>query len=311
LIILQCTQDQYLLQAIEPIYRRINITNLTIDTSDEDRFYPGLSSFVYVPLDPAREIYNNGIQFLYDEDYQQAYDAMIYILSNFFNSSYTRYAHFLLPYITFALNGDLESLWAILDEIEDEFLLRPQMIATINMFDENYIEAFERFQDVIDDPASEIEQLLAELDQSFCYLMLSESGSRSLPTDIANQPKNYDEYFEIQNDIFAKIMNLLENGIEDIVPEILEFSSSNHPNPFNPETTISFTLPNETIASIDIFNIRGQKVRSLMNEFLSSGHHQVIWNGQDDNGRNVSSGVYFYRLNTDNFSHTRRMVLMK
>ena len=84
-----------------------------------------------------------------------------------------------------------------------------------------------------------------------------------------------------------------------------------YPNPFNPQTTISFTLPNETVASLDIFNIRGQKVRSLMNEFLSSGHHQVIWNGQDDNGRNLSSGVYFYRLNTEDFSQTKRVVLMK
>ncbi|MCL2063536.1 MAG: S8 family serine peptidase [Candidatus Cloacimonetes bacterium] len=85
----------------------------------------------------------------------------------------------------------------------------------------------------------------------------------------------------------------------------------NYPNPFNPETNISFSLATDTDVNIAIYNIRGQKVRSLLNDFLERGMHTIIWDGKDDNGRELSSGVYLYRLNTEEFDMTRRMVLLK
>ena len=106
----------------------------------------------------------------------------------------------------------------------------------------------------------------------------------------------------------------IEGLISDFDVEIEPIRSQligNYPNPFNPETTILFSLENEGHVSIDIYNIRGQKVKGLVNENLKSGNHQVIWNGVDDNGRPVSSGVYFYRMNTDAQTSTKRMVLMK
>ena len=85
----------------------------------------------------------------------------------------------------------------------------------------------------------------------------------------------------------------------------------NYPNPFNPETTIDFNVKAESHVSIDIFNIRGQKVRTLVDDFYGAGNHKAIWNGNDDTGRAVSSGIYFYRMNADGVSSTKRMVLMK
>ena len=85
----------------------------------------------------------------------------------------------------------------------------------------------------------------------------------------------------------------------------------NFPNPFNPETTILFSLEKTGIVIFEVFNIRGQKVKTLINESINAGHHQVIWNGTDDFGRNVSSGTYFYRINAGSESLTRRMLLLK
>ncbi|MCL2062827.1 MAG: carboxypeptidase regulatory-like domain-containing protein [Candidatus Cloacimonetes bacterium] len=85
----------------------------------------------------------------------------------------------------------------------------------------------------------------------------------------------------------------------------------NFPNPFNPVTTISFDIREEGHVRIDIFNIRGQRVRTLINEEMTSGKYSLEWNGNDDNGRNVSSGVYFYRMTAVDFNETKRMVLMK
>jgi hypothetical protein len=88
----------------------------------------------------------------------------------------------------------------------------------------------------------------------------------------------------------------------------------NYPNPFNPVTSLQFTVDsagNIQHVTIDIYNIRGQLVRSLVNSEYATGDHTVLWDGTDDNGRGVSSGIYFYRMTTDNYSSTRKMVLMK
>ena len=86
---------------------------------------------------------------------------------------------------------------------------------------------------------------------------------------------------------------------------------SNYPNPFNASTIITFENAVPGIVNVDIFNIRGQKIKTLTNEHYESGRHSVEWEGKDEQGRNVSSGVYFYRMSTEGFSKVRRMVLMK
>jgi hypothetical protein len=85
---------------------------------------------------------------------------------------------------------------------------------------------------------------------------------------------------------------------------------ANFPNPFNPETTISFNLAVASTVSIDIYNIRGQRVRRLLNGSMDSGEHCVVWNGLDDHGRDVGSGVYFYQLSTPSYWSVQRMVIL-
>ena len=85
----------------------------------------------------------------------------------------------------------------------------------------------------------------------------------------------------------------------------------NYPNPFNPVTTISFRLKSSSFVSLNIYNIRGQKIKSVVSEYMKSGEHRFEWNGKDDDGNSVSSGIYLYRLRTDDYSEVKRMVLMK
>ncbi|MBT3756347.1 MAG: T9SS type A sorting domain-containing protein [Candidatus Cloacimonetes bacterium] len=87
----------------------------------------------------------------------------------------------------------------------------------------------------------------------------------------------------------------------------------NYPNPFNPSTTISFDLIEESDSNIElvIYNLKGQKVKQFFNNQLSAGKHSVVWNGKDDEGKSVTSGVYFYKLKTNNFEKTRKMLLIK
>lgn len=94
------------------------------------------------------------------------------------------------------------------------------------------------------------------------------------------------------------------------VPTVLKLSP-NYPNPFNPTTSISFSMPVADHARLEIFNLKGQKVKVLVDDILPAGISTLTWNGKDDNGRAVASGVYFYRLSTLNQSLSRKMMLMK
>ena len=86
---------------------------------------------------------------------------------------------------------------------------------------------------------------------------------------------------------------------------------ANWPNPFNPETTIAFDLPQAGGVALQIFDVLGQSVRTLVAESLPAGRHQLVWNGRDESGARVSSGVYVYRLQAAQQVHARRMLLLK
>lgn len=86
---------------------------------------------------------------------------------------------------------------------------------------------------------------------------------------------------------------------------------SNYPNPFNPTTTLSYSLSAKSKVTLDIFNIKGQKIVTLEDDEKVSGLHSIVWNGKDSNGRSVSSGVYFYKLNVGDETKTNKMILMK
>jgi hypothetical protein len=87
--------------------------------------------------------------------------------------------------------------------------------------------------------------------------------------------------------------------------------SQNVPNPFNPTTDISFALPTDSKVSLSIYNVLGQHVKSLVDEYMRAGFQTVSWDGTDNSGRTVASGVYFYKLRADNFSATKKMLMLK
>jgi len=111
--------------------------------------------------------------------------------------------------------------------------------------------------------------------------------------------------------------NVPVKGITDgpALPDKFELYQ-NRPNPFNPTTTIDFYITGSNNGqaqqvTLEIYNIVGQKVNTLMNQPLSPGQYSVQWDGTDNNGRRTASGVYLYRLRVDSDSQTKKMVLLK
>lgn len=96
----------------------------------------------------------------------------------------------------------------------------------------------------------------------------------------------------------------------DVLPDRFELMQ-NYPNPFNPETWIEFAMPRGAHVQLEIFSILGRQVRVLVDESMSAGRKVVLWDGNDNNGAAVSSGVYFYRLQADDFIATRKMLLLR
>lgn len=94
------------------------------------------------------------------------------------------------------------------------------------------------------------------------------------------------------------------------VPVITSLKA-NYPNPFNPETTICYSLSKESMVEIIVFNLKGQKVKSLISETKQPGKYKIIWNGRNENDQSVSSGIYFYRMRTKEYTEMRKMLLLK
>ena len=86
---------------------------------------------------------------------------------------------------------------------------------------------------------------------------------------------------------------------------------NNYPNPFNPETNIAFSIKEAGNVIIEVYNMKGQLMKTLINEVKENGNYTITWNGKDNNGKNVSSGVYFYKMETRKYVSTKKMILMK
>ena len=87
--------------------------------------------------------------------------------------------------------------------------------------------------------------------------------------------------------------------------------AQNHPNPFNPTTTISYSIAKRGHVVVAVYAVDGRRVRTLVDEVQSSDIYRVSWDGTDNRGSKVASGVYFYRISSPQFSATKKMVLLK
>jgi len=120
---------------------------------------------------------------------------------------------------------------------------------------------------------------------------------------------NLEEAISIQFILFDEeiggIIEFTEVEIEDL-PNYKFRLHQNYPNPFHPKTEISFNLAEERFVTVDIFNVKGQKVERIVNDRLAKGQHAIIWNAE-----NVSSGIYFYKIKAGEFTETKKMMLLQ
>jgi hypothetical protein len=146
-------------------------------------------------------------------------------------------------------------------------------------------------------------------------LIYSDDGTR--------MPSGYNKFLEIDNNIEFIINDIQLSSIDgnllkaeitgdqnNLLPEKF-IIHQNYPNPFNPTTELAFSLPVSSNVKLTVYNVLGQEVKCLVDGVLTAGHHSVVWDGRDKNGKAVSSGVYFYRLSAEDYSTEKKMLLLK
>ncbi|HPR16877.1 MAG TPA: T9SS type A sorting domain-containing protein [Candidatus Cloacimonadota bacterium] len=137
--------------------------------------------------------------------------------------------------------------------------------------------------------------------------------------DIYAERVFYDDATEYQIEVFDGEFSTLDIPMcetvnvqnYEIIPPKNDFNLCNYPNPFNPETTLVFSIQNDSDVELTIFNIKGQRIATLINEKMQKGKHSIIWSGCDQHGNQVSSGIYFYKLKVGNQESVKRMLLLK
>jgi photosystem II stability/assembly factor-like uncharacterized protein len=139
---------------------------------------------------------------------------------------------------------------------------------------------------------------------------------------------NFIQVYQASNDFIKMILfentgfffgagnNLLKfteqvEGYDEILQMENDFSIKTFPNPFNPSTSVTFSLSNELNIELIIYNIKGQLVNTLVNEHLLAGQHSVVWDGTNQDHNPVSSGIYFYKFKTNEYERIQKMVLLK
>ena len=166
---------------------------------------------------------------------------------------------------------------------------------------------------------SDITVTLPEFDVSETSFTLLAGDSHELY--ITFQPETMGSYDDIlvifSNDPIhpeteVDLMGVCEenSGLEDNLPLITSIDK-NYPNPFNPETNINYSLAEAGNVSIVVYNIKGEKVRTLINTYQQPQNYNVVWNGKDENNKPVSSGVYFYKFEAGNIEEINKMLLLK
>jgi hypothetical protein len=142
-----------------------------------------------------------------------------------------------------------------------------------------------------------------------CNALFLSSGTYTGSLVVSGSDINH----QLANVTIPVTFHVTPTGISDNSSELpKEFAlSQNYPNPFNPTTQIEFALPTKSLVSLEIYNVLGQKVRTLVDGVMAAGYKSVTWDGTDQSGQAVTSGTYFYKLTTADKVFTKKMTMLK
>ncbi|HPT72720.1 MAG TPA: T9SS type A sorting domain-containing protein, partial [Candidatus Cloacimonadota bacterium] len=178
---------------------------------------------------------------------------------------------------------------------------------------EEYQSAADLIELYLEDPESEVDSLNAVLDLEICYLLSSLSQSKKPLITEYSQYKYPDipTYQTNHRKHLQQLLELMNKSDNQSAPVSVLSLGHNYPNPFNPSTTIEYSVPMTAKVKLRIYNIRGQLVKELVNQTVEPGRYKAVWEGKNNAGHSVASGVYFYRIEANGKTITKKMLMLK
>ncbi len=166
----------------------------------------------------------------------------------------------------------------------------------------NHVVLYDSFKvdSIIETPIQEISGVLPTGTQPWLKLLVRAQSIERADISLADTTEGY----------FCLGICLSANDRPQVIPDHFELAQ-NYPNPFNPETQIEFMVPYQSDVTVEVYNIAGQLVKTLVDGSITAGVHHLSWNGLSNNGTNVSSGVYLYRMTGPGFVQTKKMLMLK
>ena len=230
------------------------------------------------------------------------------------NYAFTKLVNFKHKYSTKGILNYLKSL----SNNSKHSALTKKLIADIDLQENRFDDAINGYNSVISKHSNDFQGINSRFEKMFAYLnikkdktkanqILSEIKSMNLTDDIWDMRIKTAEHLlgipDTNNNENIPLQKNITN-VESNPDEYILFK--NYPNPFNPSTTISYQLPKDGFVTLIIYDILGREVKTLVNEFKSQGRYSVNFNAS-----NLASGVYIYRIKVNDFSTSKKLLLMK
>jgi len=285
--------------------------------ADLDNLYPYDNPSAWVGEAPVRQerlLLQNAMNDFSNQDYLSAEATLLLIIEDYPLSVEASSAVYYLFHIVSLTNQNYDDFINFLENLSVNtstplYKNIETIITKSYIKNEDYISAIERLEDIINNSEIVDEIILAMIDEGYCYMKIAENGYRNLPEKCTIKTRNIDEYQKKVRELESGFTFYPKVDNNPIVEKVI--LNNNYPNPFNPTTTISFSIPYDTNVFITVYNIKGQKIRKILEGNFEKGNHSVIWDGTDSNNKAVSSGIYFYKLETNNDALMKKMLLLK
>ena len=286
-------------------FNPINLSYVNWGSSPIDRLYPSDDAYLFEWIGDgslADSLYNNASESIEEEDYQNAESIFKYIIDNYndSNPSVSIASFNKLKTINKYLYPDYNSFRTYVNSIysnNDIFNAEKELsIASSYLYENQFEEAINIYESVINNPATEIDSITAIINEGFCYLKCLQDSGKATVEECTFKPKNFNDYLSTIYEMY------LDDSFFDYEPIYIEknvkdlFLCQNYPNPVRSSTTISFSITKDAKNSeMKIYNIKGQLVKqfSIINEQSS-----IKWDGKDSNGNKLWDGIYLYKLDT-------------
>ncbi|MDD3174771.1 MAG: T9SS type A sorting domain-containing protein, partial [Herbinix sp.] len=251
---------------------------------------------------------------LEEEDYVTAKILLLQVIEEQPNSLYAVESAKMLLKVCFNSDQNYQELKSfylnseLFNQNEDLAKIADFLSNKCSILLENFQEAVNWYEASIENATTVQDSILSLIDLGYLYTTIDDA-CRISSRYPELQRFSREEYREYRQDMLSSLMNS-ENHGNNINP-VQTIEASNYPNPFNPSTNIDFGLPTDGRVNISVYNLKGQKVITLLDEFRNSGRHSVTWNGTDEFSKRVASGVYMYKIQADEGRTIKKMLLLK